>query len=105
MFLVQETPKAALPTAAVTYKCQNCHFTYGAVLLTSELARGSELDPQKPPLQDPVQAALCERAGRLQHRENCVVNLIEQQFQAWERETLAQSLVLRQTEVTCFTPE
>lgn len=56
------------------------------VLLTPELARGGQLDPQESSLQDPMDAALCEGAGRLWHGENRVVNFIEQQFQAWERQ-------------------
>lgn len=59
------------------------------MLLTPELARGGQLDPQESPLQYPMDAGLRECAGWLWHGENRVVNFIEQQFQAWERQIVS----------------
>lgn len=66
------------------------------MLLTPEQARGGQLDAQEPPLQDAVEAALRERAGRLWHGENRVVDFIQQQLQAWKDTLLAQGLLIRQ---------
>lgn len=81
-------PSEQLSTvAAVIYKPQNYRFQgVSWSLLTSEETRGGQLDPQEAPLQDAIHAGLCERTGRLQCRENSVINFIEQQLQAWEIE-------------------
>lgn len=73
------------------------------VLLTPEVARGGQLDRQEPPLQDPMDAALRERAGRLRPREHRVINFIQQQLQAWERQTFSTGTAFK-TEVT-LTPQ
>lgn len=72
--------------------------------LTPELARGSQLDPQESPLQDPKDAALRERARRLWHGENRVVNFIEQQLQTWERQAFSTEPASK-TEVTIVLEE
>lgn len=72
--------------------------------LTPELARGSQLDPQESPLQDPKDAALRERARRLWRGENRVVNFIKQQLQTWERQAFSTEPASK-TEVTLIPEE
>lgn len=105
-FLEQKSPRTTFPNSSCHIKVPELPPDLQGiswVLLTPELARGSQLDPQESPLQDPMDAALRERAGRLWLRENRIVNFIKQQLQAWEKQTFSTGTALK-TKVT-LTPE
>lgn len=107
MFSEQKPLRTTLPNSSCHIKAPELPLDLQSiswVLLTPELARGGQLDPQEPPLQDPMEAALGERAGRLWHGENCVINVIKQQLQAWERHTFSTGLAFK-TKVTLIPEE